>query len=190
MRRRELPGGVAPPTKTELKRQARAVQALADRLIAAPADLVDGLGLPDKLADAVALARRIGGGGARVRQRQFVAKLMRGLDLAPLEAALDALANAARLEAARLRRAERWRDRLVEGGEPAIAEFLAECSADREQLARLAGEARRERRGGKPGGAGRRLFRLVQDALAGRGPPQEAVAVQRQRRACRETQAR
>ena len=29
MRRRELPGGIPPPTKTELKRQARAVQDLA-----------------------------------------------------------------------------------------------------------------------------------------------------------------
>ena len=80
MRRRELPGGIAPPTKSELKRQAQAVQDLADRLIAAPSELVDRLELPDKLVDAVALARRIPGGGALVRQRQFVAKLMRGLD--------------------------------------------------------------------------------------------------------------
>jgi ribosome-associated protein len=167
MRRRELPGGIPPPTKSELKRQAHAVQALADRLVGAPADLVDGLGLPDRLADAIALARRIGGGGALLRQRQYVAKLMRGLDLEPLRAALDSAAEAARLEAARFRRAERWRDRLVEGGEAAIAEFSAEYPIDREELARLAGQARAERRDGKAAGAGRRLFRLVQDALAG-----------------------
>jgi ribosome-associated protein len=166
MRRRELPGGIAPPTKSELKRQARSVQALADRLVEAPAELVEALGLPDRLADAIALARRIGGGGALVRQRQYVAKLMRGLDLAPLQAALDARAEAARLDAARFRRAERWRDRLVEGGEAAIAEFIAEYAVDREELARLAADARAERRAGRPAGAGRRLFRLVQDALA------------------------
>ena len=83
MRRRELPGGIPPPTKGELKRQAQAVQDLANRLIDAPAELVDGLDLPDKLADAVALARRIKAGGALVRQKQFVAKLMRGIDLEP-----------------------------------------------------------------------------------------------------------
>lgn len=165
MRRRDLPGGIAPPTKTELKRQARAVQALADRLVAAPAELVERLVLPDKLADAVALARRIPGGGALVRQRQFVAKLMRGLDPGPIQAVLDAEADSARLEAARFRRAERWRDRLVAGGEAEMTEFLAECSADRDELARLVAAVRAEQRGGRTTGAGRRLFRRVQAAL-------------------------
>jgi ribosome-associated protein len=166
MRRRELPGGVAPPTKTELKRQARAVQELADRLVSAPADLVERLALPEKLADAIALARRITGGGALVRQRQFVAKLMRGLDLEPLRAALDSHADVARLDAARIRRAERWRDRLVEGGEAAIAEFVAGFSVEREELERLVATAREERRAGRATGAGRRLFRRVQEVLA------------------------
>jgi ribosome-associated protein len=168
MRRRELPGGIAPPTKTELKRQAQAVQALADRLVEAPEGLVAALGLPDKLADAIALARRIGGGGALVRQRQFVAKLMRGLDLEPIRAALDAHADTARLDAARFRRAERWRDRLVEEGPRALDAFRAEApSADAAALAALVAAAIAERREGRAAGAGRALFRYVQGALAG-----------------------
>jgi ribosome-associated protein len=59
MRRRELPGGLPPPTKGELKRQALAVQDLADRLIDAPESVAAGIDLPEKLADAIALARRI-----------------------------------------------------------------------------------------------------------------------------------
>ena len=165
MRRRELPGGIAPPTKTELKRQAQAVQALADRLIDAPEEVVDRLALPDKLVDAIALARRIPGGGALVRQRQFVAKLMRGLALEPVQAALDAHADAARLDAARFRRAERWRDRLVEGGAADLAEFTAGFPVAPDELARLIAAARSERRAGKASGAGRRLFRRVQQAL-------------------------
>lgn len=166
MRRRELPGGIPPPTKGELKRQAQVVQDLANRLIDAPSDLVDGLGLPDKLADAVALARRISGGGALVRQRQFVAKLMRGLDLEPIRTALDARADAARLHAARFRRAERWRDRLVDDGPEALEAFAAEHpGADRVELAALAAAAVAERRSGQAVGAGRKLFRYVQDQL-------------------------
>jgi ribosome-associated protein len=165
MRRRELPGGIAPPTKTELKRQAQAVQQVADRLVDAPPELVEGLGLPDKLVDAVVLARRIPGGGARVRQRQFVAKLLRGLDPGPIRAALDAAADTARLDAARFRRAERWRDRLVEGGDPEVTEFLAEYSADRDDFRRLVANARSERRGGRSTGAGRQLFRRIKDIL-------------------------
>ena len=166
MRRRELPGGIPPPTKGELKRQAQAVQDLANRLVDAPADLVEGLGLPEKLADAVALARRITGGGALVRQKQFVAKLMRGMDLDPVRSALDARADAARLDAARFRRAERWRDRLVDEGPEALEAFAAEHpGADRAELATLAGAAVAERRSGQAGGAGRRLFRYVQGVL-------------------------
>ena len=169
MRRRELPGGIAPPTKSELKRQAQAVQALADRLVAASPELVERLGLPDKLVDAVALARRIPGGGALVRQRQFVAKLMRGLAPGPIAAALDAEARAARLDAARFRRAERWRDRLVAGGDQEIAEFLSECPMDTSEIVRLVAAARAERRGGRSTGAGRQLFRRVQQALDAAG---------------------
>jgi ribosome-associated protein len=166
MRRRQLPGEPPPPTKTELKRQAQAVQQLADELVDAPAELVARLGLPDKLSDAVALARRIRSRAALLRQRQFVAKLMRGIDTEPIRAALAAEARAASLAAAQFRRAERWRDRLVTEGEAALAEFLAEDSAiEREELARLVDLASGEHRAGKPGGAARRLFRRVSDIL-------------------------
>jgi len=107
MRRRQLPGEPPPPTKSELKRQAQDVQELADRLIEAPEELVAGLALPEKLGDAIALARRITAHGALLRQRQFVAKLMRGVDPAPIRAALEADALSARLEAAQFKRAER-----------------------------------------------------------------------------------
>ncbi len=100
-----------------------------------------------------------------MRQRQFVAKLMRGLDLDPIRAALDADADTARLDAARFRRAERWRDRLVEEGDAALAEFIAEYKADREEMRRLVAAAAAERRGGKPAGAGRQLFRRLKDIL-------------------------
>ncbi len=171
MRRRQLPGEPPPPTKGELKRQAQGVQTLADRLIAAPAELVDGLDLPEKLVDAIALARRITAHGALSRQRQFVAKLMRGVDPGPIETALEADAVAARHEAARFKRAERWRDRLVADRE-SIAEFIASCpEADRAELARLVAEAVAEPNAGKSTGAGRALFQWVSREL--RGQPAE-----------------
>lgn len=165
MRRRQLPGEPPPPTKGELKRQARSTQDLAERLIDAPAEISDGLALPEKLADAIALARRITAHGAALRQRQFVAKLMRSIDPAPIETALAAEAVAARHEAARFKRAERWRDRLL--SEPAASdEFLAEFpQADRAVLARLVAAAIAERRAPRSAGAGRELFRWVNREL-------------------------
>lgn len=166
MRRRELPGGVAPPTKTALKREAEDVQRLADRLIAAPGEQIERLGLPERLADAIAQARRLRAGGARSRQRLFVAKLMRRLDLEPVRRELERQADAARLAAARNRRAERLRDGLIEGGDAQVEAFAAAFGADRAALRRLVSAATTERRSGRPAGAGRRLFRFVLAALA------------------------
>jgi len=166
MRRRQLPGEPPPPTKSELKRQAQDVQDLADRLIEAPEDLVSGLALSEKLGDAIALARRITAHGALLRQRQFVAKLMRGVDPAPIRAALEADAVAARLEAAQFKRAERWRDRLVSERDRAVDEFLGEFpAADREELLRRVAAAAAERGGSAPPGAARELFRWIRERL-------------------------
>ena len=163
MRRRQLPGEPPPPTKSELKRQARSTQELADRLIDAPAEIVADLELPEKLADALALARRITHHGAALRQRQFVAKLMRGLDPEPIRLALEADAQASRQEAARFRRAERWRDRLIAGREDAILRFMAEFpAADAAALESLVAAAVAEPAAAKPAGARRALFRWVQ----------------------------
>jgi ribosome-associated protein len=163
MRRRQLPGEPPPPTKSELKRQARATQELADRLIDAPEETVSGLALPEKLADALALARRITSHGAALRQRQFVAKLMRGVDPEPIRLALEADAQASRQEAARFRRAERWRDRLLAERDDAIDRFIAEFpAADPAELKRLVAAAVAERGAEQPAGAGRVLFRWVQ----------------------------
>ncbi len=171
MRRRQLPGEPPPPTKTELKRQAQAFQELADRLIEAPEELVAGLGLPEKLADALDLARRITSHGAKLRQRLFVGKLLRGVDPEPLRAALQADKQAARVEAARFRRAERWRDRLALEGKPAIVEFMVEFpSAERARLARLAAAAAAERATGRPAGAGRELFIWVRAQVSRTDP--------------------
>lgn len=162
MRRRQLPGEPPPPTKTELKRQAQALQELADRLIEAPEEALAGLELPEKLADALALARRITSHGAKLRQRLFVGKLLRGVDPEPIRLALDAAARNARMAAARFRRAERWRDDLIARGPEAAADFLAEFgSADRGRLLALIAAAAREHRSGRYGAAARELFGFV-----------------------------
>lgn len=168
MRRRQLPGEPPPPTKGELKRQAQDLQALGEQLIEAPEELVAGLDLPEKLRDAIELARHITSHGALVRQKLFVGKLMRRVDPEPIRAALEAVSETARLESMRFKRAERWRDRLVLEGQAAIAEFVAEVpQADRAMLSRLVEATTAEHARGKPAGAKRELFRWVRDMLGG-----------------------
>ncbi|MGB5131508.1 MAG: ribosome biogenesis factor YjgA [Steroidobacteraceae bacterium] len=167
MRRRQLPGEPPPPTKGELKRQAQTLQALGEQLIAAPEELVATLDLPEKLRDAIDLARRITSHGALSRQKLFVGKLMRKVDPEPIRAVLDAVGESARLATMRFKRAERWRDRLVLEGPAATAEFVAEFpQADRPALSRLVAAAVSERTAAKSTGAGRALFRWVSEVLA------------------------
>ncbi len=168
MRRRQLPGEPPPPTKGELKRQAQDLRAVGERLIEAPEELLTGLDLPEKLRDAIALARRITSHGALVRQKLYVGKLMRSVDPEPIRAALEAVGATARLETMRFKRAERWRDRLVLEGQAAIVEFMGEFpAADRAELLRLATAAAADLANAKSTGAGRELFRWVRDVLNG-----------------------
>lgn len=168
MRRRQLPGEPPPPTKGDLKRQARTLQVLAEQLIEAPEELVATLDLPEKLRDAIDLARRITSHGALVRQKLFVGKLMRKVDPEPIRVALASVGETARLATMRFKRAERWRDRLVLEGPAAIVEFLAEFpAADRADLTRLVAAALAERSAAKSTGAGRALFRHIGNILNG-----------------------
>lgn len=64
---------------------------------------------------------------------------------------------------------ESLRDRLIQGGDEALSDFLESRSdreIDRQQLRQLCRDAARERESGKPAGAGRRLFRYLRETLA------------------------
>ncbi len=171
MRRRQIPGEPPPPSKGELRRRALALQELGDQLIDGPEFLLAGLSLPEKLHDAIAQARRIRSHAALLRQRRYVAKLLRDLDAGPVQAALGALDATTRQDAARFRHAERWRDRLIDDGDPAIDAFLATCpGADRAVLIELVVRAVAERTGAGPAGAARALFRRVRELLGATRP--------------------
>ena len=65
-----------------------------------------------------------------------------------------------------LHAAERWRDRLVEEGDPGLDALLDEHpDLERHALRQLQRDAARERATGRPAGAGRKLFRALRDAL-------------------------
>jgi ribosome-associated protein len=150
------------PSKSARKRDAHAAQKLGEELVAAPDELLERLDLPERLVDAIRLARRITSRGAMVRQRQFIGKLMRGVDPEPVRAALEARTGADREAAMRFRRIEQWRDRLLAEGGPALdALVAARPDAPRARLATLLERARAERSAGLPPAAARELFRLL-----------------------------
>jgi|SRR5215469_6610967 len=155
-----LPEG---PSKSQRKRESLELQELGAELVKLPPHQLATLELPEKLVDAIELARRINSHGAKKRQRQYIGGLLRDLDTAPIRALLEQLQGADRASKARFQENERWRDRLIAEGDAALAEFLARRpEADRQHLRRLVREAAQEAAIGKPPRHARELFRYLQ----------------------------
>ena len=155
--------GEAPLSKSQRKRDALALQALADELVQLSPTELDGIPLPDALRQAVAGTREMSRGAYR-RQVRYLGRLLRDVDAAPIRAAVDARRRASNADKARLRRLERWRDRLVEEGDAAVAELLDEFpGADPQQLRQLLRNVRREREGGRAPRSYRQLFRFLRE---------------------------
>jgi len=167
-------------SRSQQRREALDVLALAQRLVAlSPAQLAK-LPVPDDLHPHIAETRRITSHIAHKRQLAFLAKQMRREDDDVLDAirdALDAGGEAARQETALLHRAERWRERLLEEGDAALAELIeTHPAADRQQLRQLVRNTLDERRRNKPPHAFRELFRAVKELLeAGEADANEPV---------------
>jgi ribosome-associated protein len=167
--RDEETGEYLSPSRSQRRREALDVLALAGRLAGlAPGELAK-LPVPEHLLPHIEEARRITSHIARKRQLAYLAKQMRREEDGTLDAirdALDASGEAARLETARMHRAEHWRGRLLEEGDAALSALLAEFPhADRQQLRQLVRNAHEERTRGRPPRAFRELFRVVRDLI-------------------------
>lgn len=169
----ELPGiepDSAPPSalpsKTQRKHAMHALQELGESLVALDARHLRELPLPERLCDAILQARGIRAHEGRRRQMQYIGKLMRDVDIVPIEAALERWAIGPKAQNAQFAMIECWRDRLVREAE-ALAEFTADHPhADRQRLATLVHDARDERARGGPPHCYRELFRYVKTIVA------------------------
>lgn len=177
--KRELRGDVD-VSRTDLKRESTELQKLGEALPALRADLMDKLGLPEKLRDALAEMQRITNFEGRRRQAQFVGKLMRQLPPATLDAARAALAEQhlpSAQETALLHTAEQWREQLI-ADDAALARWMKDFpDTDSQQLRALVRQARKDAvpadqaavsqgKAPRQGRAYRELFQLLRAQLA------------------------
>lgn len=155
------------PSKSVLKRDAHRAQELGEQLIALKDSELVALALPEALHDAIVAARSIGSRGGGARQRQYIGKLMRDIDLTQVREALGAKAAKSAQEAQRFQRAEAWRARLLDGGPEALAALRTAYPAlDAAQWQQRVAAAQGEReRTGAGGGASRELFRALRELL-------------------------
>lgn len=171
-----IPDDDAPLSKTRRKHAMHALQDLGLALIAQdPARLAE-LELPEQLADAIAQARGIRAHEGRRRQIQYIGKLMRDVDPAPIEAALARWSAGIPADREHFAALERWRDELMAGDDALDRFVVAHAGADREALAALIRDARAERARGSPPHRFRELFRTLRTVIAAvdNTPPSEA----------------
>ncbi len=152
------------PSKSQRKRESSALQDLGAALVELPAERLAKIDMSDSLRDAIHDARRITKHEARRRQMQYIGKLMRSVDPAPIQAALDAIAGVSRVENERMHRLERQRLRLLEDEAPVLAEIAAaHPGADLHHLRQLRRNAIREKEQNRPPRAFREIFHLLKE---------------------------
>lgn len=152
-------------SKTRRKQEMHALQALGEELVALSEDRLSTLELPESLLDAVLEARRLNKHEALRRQMQYIGKLMRDIDPAPIKEKLDAIKGVSRAATAQLHRIEHWRDRLL--SEPtALEQFLAlHRDVDAQGLRSLIRAAVQEREAAKTPKQQRQLFRQLREII-------------------------
>jgi len=155
----------AAPSKTRRKHAMHALQDMGEALVALDHKRLMELELPERLVDAVVLARGIRAHEGRRRQIQYIGKLMRDIDAPSLQATLDRWAAGAPADHARFAAVERWRDELLLDATALDRFAIAHPDIDRVSLAALIRDAQLERARGGPPHRYRELFRTLRAAV-------------------------
>ncbi len=166
---------VEPPSKSSRKREMQALQDLGEQLVALSVDQLKKVPLPESLFDAIRAAQGFKM-EARRRQLQYIGKLMRKIDPAPIQAQLEVFAGNSAAEVAKMHRLERLREQLLE--DEKVIGVIAETwpGADLQYLRTLRRNALKEREAGKPPKAFREIFQTLRMLQAAEAADGEGVA--------------
>jgi len=125
-------------SKSQLKREMHSLQHLGKRLTALKEPELKTLNLSEELLDALLLYHHIKSFEAKRRQIQFIGKLMRKMDISPIQKYFETIDEKSHLETQKFKEAEKWRKLLIENTESNLREFLNKYSlADEKVLKNL-----------------------------------------------------
>ena len=152
-------------SKTQMKKQMNDLQALGMELTKLSSDTLKKIGLDEELFEAIATYKRITSNSALKRQAQFIGRLMRDTDPAPIEAYLAKLRGDNAAHNAFLQRVEQARTRLL-ADDGAITQFMADFpQADAGKLRTLIRNTKKEQEQNKPPKNFRALFQEIKAVM-------------------------
>lgn len=148
-------------SKSEIKRDAEALKKVGIELVNLSHNELAKIPLDDDLLYAIELAQKIKKEGYR-RQIQYIGKLLRNRDMAPISQALDKLKNRHDQQIATIHKLEQLRDELIATGD---AQVIIELypTADRQQLRTLARLAKKEQASNKPAKTAKQIFHYLRE---------------------------
>ncbi|CEZ50773.1 x96 protein [Neisseria meningitidis] len=161
-------------SKTQMKKQMNGLQDLGMELTKLSNDTLKKIGLDEDLYEAVVTYKKITSNGALKRQAQFIGRLMRDTDPAPLEAFLSKLRGDDAAHNAFLQRVEQARVRLL-ADDGALTQFMSDFPhADAGKLRTLIRNTKKEQEQNKPPKNFRALFQELKTVMESQGGTGEA----------------
>lgn len=151
------------PSKSELKRRMTALQQMGESLIELSDKQLAKIPIADeRLVLAIQETKRIKSNNARRRHMQFIGRLMRDIDVEPIEKALAAMRSQRQDKNNAFHALEQMRDEVLEEGLKGVELVMTRWDfADRQQLRQLVLQHQREMKQEKPPAASRKLFKYL-----------------------------
>ncbi|NBI13498.1 ribosome-associated protein [[Haemophilus] felis] len=147
-------------SKSEIKRDAEALKKLGEQLVNLTKPQLAKIPLDESLLEAVELAQRLQK-EARRRQLQYIGKLLRNIDVEPIQESLEKLENKHNQQQAILHRLEKLRDSLLQNAEMITQVCNDYPKVDPQHLRNLIRCAHKEQEQNKPAKAYREIFQYL-----------------------------
>ncbi len=156
---------VLPPSKTKIKKQMHELRDLGKELTELSKDQLAQLDIPDGLRDAVREMKNINKFGAQRRQIQYIGKLMREVDPAPIIARLDGWKGKSQPHIAYAHTLERWRERLLESDQALTDLLAAHPGCDVQRLRALIRNTHKEKAANRPPRSFREIYQALREII-------------------------
>ena len=156
-------------SKTRRKRQMTELQDLGADLVKLSPEQLARIEMPESLREAVLECKRFNKHEAVRRQMQYIGRLMRDLDAAPIAEQLSAMHAPSRKQTALFHLAEQWRTDML-ADDQVVDRFVSEFpAADAKALRSLIERAKAERAAEQPPKHFRKLFHALNAIIQEQG---------------------
>lgn len=154
-------------SKTQVKKELLELVDLANTIVDLGPSAIKKLPLDEEIMDAVNAAKDMHRKKPSYRrQLQFIGKLFRSRETAPVYEALDNLKGQQAQEKAKFHKLEQLRDGLVEGGDENLTTLINDHPhLDRQRLRQWIRQAKKEKELNKPPKAYREIFQYLKQEL-------------------------